>query len=85
MAIRSSILAWRIPMDRRACGVRCGATVHRVTQSRTQLTLQGIFPTQESNPSLLRLLHWQSGSLPIAPAGKPLGPFLKIPSLVSLF
>ena len=25
--------------------------------------LQGLFPTQASNPSLLRLLHWQAGSL----------------------
>ena len=85
MAVHSSILAWRIPMDRGACGGGWGATVHRVTQSWTQLTLQRVFPAQESNPSLLRLLHWQSGSLPTAPAGKPLEPFLKIPSLVSLF
>ena len=27
--------------------------------------LQGIFPTQESNLSLLCLLHWQTGSLPL--------------------
>ena len=27
--------------------------------------LQGIFPTQGSNPSLLHLLHWQVGSLPL--------------------
>ena len=33
--------------------------------------LQGIFPTQESNMHLLRLLHWQTGSLPVAPPGKP--------------
>ena len=33
--------------------------------------LQGIFPTQESNPGLLHLLHWQAGSLPLAPHGKP--------------
>ena len=32
--------------------------------------LQGIFPTQGSNPSLLRLQHWQAGSLPLAPPGK---------------
>ena len=29
--------------------------------------LQGIFPTQGSN----RLLHWQAGSLSLAPLGKP--------------
>ena len=33
--------------------------------------LQGIFPTQGSNLYLLCLLHGQVGSLPLAPAGKP--------------
>ena len=33
--------------------------------------LQGIFPTQGSNLRLLSLLHWQAGSLPLAPPGKP--------------
>ena len=33
--------------------------------------LQGIFPTQGLNPSLLGLLHWQAGSLPLVPPGKP--------------
>ena len=35
--------------------------------------LQGIFPTQGLNPRLLGLLHWQVGSLPRAPPGKPPG------------
>ena len=30
----------------------------------------GVFPTQGSNPCLLHLLHWQAGSLPLAP-GRP--------------
>ena len=30
--------------------------------------LQGIFPNQRSNPSLL---HWQAGALPLAPPGQP--------------
>ena len=34
--------------------------------------LQGIFPTQGSNLSLLSLLHQQACSLPLAPPGKPL-------------
>ena len=34
--------------------------------------LQRIFPTQGSNPHLLGLLHWQAGSLPLAPPGKPM-------------
>ena len=33
-ATHSSILAWRIPMDKGACG----ATIHGVTKSRTQLS-----------------------------------------------
>ena len=32
--------------------------------------LQQIFPTQGSNLCLLRLLHWQAGSLTVAPPGK---------------
>ena len=35
--------------------------------------LQGILPTQGSNPHLLRLLHQQAGSLLLEPAGKPAG------------
>ena len=57
------------------------ATVHRVAKSWTQLKLDtgvgchalllGIFLTQGLNPCLLSLLHWQKGSLPLAPPGKP--------------
>ena len=32
--------------------------------------LQGIFATQGLKPRLLRLLHWQEGSLPLVPPGK---------------
>ena len=38
--------------------------------------LQGIFPTQGSSPHLFCLLHWQVGSLPPAPPGKPMMVFL---------
>ena len=38
--------------------------------------LQGIFPTQRSSPLLFCLLHWQVGSLPVAPPGKPIMVFL---------
>ena len=34
--------------------------------------LQGIFPTQISNPHLFCLPHWQAGSLLLVPHGKPL-------------
>ena len=33
--------------------------------------LQWIFPTQGSNTCFLCLLHWQLGSLPLVPPGKP--------------
>ena len=33
--------------------------------------LQGILPTQGSNPCFLYFLHWQAGSLPTVPPGKP--------------
>ena len=33
--------------------------------------LQGIFPSQGPNSCLLCLLHWQVGSLPLAPCRKP--------------
>ena len=33
--------------------------------------LQGIFPTQGSNSRRLGLPHWQVGSSPLAPPGKP--------------
>ena len=34
--------------------------------------LQGIFLTQGLNPHVLCLLHWQAGSLPLAPPKKPI-------------
>ena len=34
--------------------------------------LRGIFPTQGSTLHLFHLLHWQAGSVPIVPPGKPL-------------
>ena len=34
--------------------------------------LQGVFPTQGSNPQLLCLLHWQVGSLLLVTPGKSL-------------
>ena len=47
-----------------------GSSVHGMRQARvlewgTICLLPGIFP------HLLRLLHWQGGSLPLAPPGKP--------------
>ena len=39
------------------------------TGAGCHVLLQGIFPTQGSNPHLLYLLHWQVGSLPLSPVG----------------
>ena len=36
--------------------------------------LQGIFPTQGWNPSLLQLLYWEVGSLPLVPPRNPCSP-----------
>jgi HAMP domain-containing protein len=38
----------------------------------SDIDLQGIIPTQESNPCLLRLLHWQVDSLPLSHLGSPI-------------
>ena len=51
-------------------------------QSGCHAFLRGIFPTQGSNPCLLRLLHCQVGSLPLVPSGKP---YLGLPGFKSLF
>ena len=47
--------------------------------------LQGIFLTQGSNLCLLRLLHWQAGSLPLAQPGKLTCKLVKLLSRVRLF
>ena len=57
-----------------------GSSVHGILQARIlewaamPPLLLGIFSTQGLNPSVLRLLHWQAGSLPPAPPGKPPAP-----------
>ena len=54
-----------------------GSSVHGILQARIlewgcHFLPQGILPMQGSNPCRLRFLHWQAGSLPLAPPGKPL-------------
>ena len=59
------------PMD---CSLP-GSSVHGLLQARILEWValhQGIFPTRGSNPHLLCLLHWQVGSSPLAPPGKPM-------------
>ena len=53
-----------------------GSSVHGIFQARNigvgyHFLLQGIFPTQGSNPRLLCLLHWQAYSLPLHHLGSP--------------
>ena len=52
-----------------------GASLHDSPGKKTivgcHAHLQGIFLNQGSNPHLLSLLHWQTGSLPLVPPGKP--------------
>ena len=49
-----------------------GSSVHRILQGKNtgvgcHALLQGIFPTQELNPSLLRLFNCQARYLPVKP------------------
>ena len=83
-ATHSSVLAWRIPGTGEPGGLSSMGS-HRVGHDWSDLAavtaagqeywsgchalLQGIFLTQMWN--LLCLLHWQLGSLPIVPLGKP--------------
>ena len=55
--------------------------------SRLSCLLWEIFPTQGSNLYLLCLLHWQAGSLPLAPPGKSLSFYVVVQllSCVQLF
>ena len=53
-----------------------GSSAHGILQGKNTGVgchdlLQGIFPTQGLNLNLICLLHWQEGSLPLAPSGKP--------------
>ena len=62
-----SVTPWTV-----ACQVPLSKGFFRLEYwSGCQALLQGIFPTQGLNPRLLHLLHWQTGSLPLAPSGKP--------------
>ena len=54
----------------------CGILAGRNTGVGSHFLLQGTFLTQGSNWHLLYLLHWQTDSLPLVPAGKPLFVFI---------
>ena len=56
-------VAQRVLYSWDSLGTNTGVSCHAL--------LQGILPTQGSNPSLLHLLHWHAGSLPWRPPEKP--------------
>ena len=60
------VMLWMVPP---------GSSIHRILQERilewfAMPSCRGIFLTQELNPHLLYLLHWQAVSLPLAPPGE---------------
>ena len=62
------------PMDSNFPGFSvCGDSPGKNTRVGCHALLQGIFPNQGLNPCLLSLQHWQAGSLPLVPPGKPIG------------
>ena len=48
-----------------------GSSVHGDSPGKNTGVFQGIFLTQGLNPHFLCLMHWQMGSLPLVPLGKP--------------
>ena len=67
---QSCLILWD-PMDCSSLSFSVRGIFHKNTGVGCHFLLQGIFPTQGSKPHLLHLLHWQVGSLPREPPGKP--------------
>ena len=71
-SVAQSCVTLRGPMDLKAARLLCPwGSPSKNTGVGCHALLQGIFPTQGSNPSVLCLLHWQVGSLLVP--GKPQG------------
>ena len=62
--VRLFVTLWTV-----ACQVSLWDSPGKNTGVGCQALFQGIFLTQGLNPHLLPLLHWQVGSLPLAPPG----------------
>ena len=74
------------PMDRSPPGSSVhGDSPGRNTGVGCLALLQGIFPTQGSNLSLLCLLPWQAGSLPLVPSGKPIHMYVCVCVYIYIF
>ena len=72
MCVLSHVWLFRSPV---VCSLP-GSSVHgdfqaRILEVGCHVLLQGIFPTQGSNPPFLHLLHWQVDSLPLRHRGSP--------------
>ena len=67
MCVRAKLLQSCTTLCNPIDGSRSGSSVHGILQARILewVVIQGIFSTQRSNQHLLRLLHWQVGSLPL--------------------
>ena len=72
------VLCWAVmPNSSRSHGLYLpGSSVHGIFTARNtgvgyHFLFQEIFQTQESNPHLLLLLHWQADSLPLHHLGSP--------------
>ena len=74
-------IVWWRGKSLQSCSTHCdpidcslpGSSVHGIFSGKSSgvggnFFLQGIFQIQGSHPHLLRLLHWQAGSLPLAPS-----------------
>ena len=66
------------PMDHSLPGSCPWDSLGKNTEVRCHALWQGIVPNQGLNLHLLCLLHWQVGSLPLEPSGKPLFPFSSV-------
>ena len=71
--------SWLKQQSLRPCGLLCPwDSPGKNTRMGCCFLLQGIFLTQGLNPRLLCLLHWEPGSLPLGPPGKPPGKPLRL-------
>ena len=72
------------PCDSMGCSPP-GSSVHGILQARILQWVAMTFLTQGLSPCLLRLLHWQLGSLPVAPSGKLSSGYSRLWTLSGLF
>ena len=65
VATCSNILAWKIPWTEKPIGLQftgwSTCVLSLFARVGCHACLQGIFPIQRSNPSLLHRLHWRAG------------------------